>query len=128
VFTATHEAFWAAARTAGGDTAGTRTLIEVLLLHRRLPATAVITGMKAAMTLGVATSDVVAVEARRAGAGTPAPGGPADRSGVLTLPERANTPADLPADDRPVPSVTPYDELLRRRASTEPHPRTGEAI
>ncbi len=128
VFTATHEAFWAAARTAGGDTAGTKTLIEVLLLHRRLPATAVITGMKAAMSLGVATSDVVAVEARRAAASTPAPGGPTGRSGVLTLPERVNTPADLPADERPTPSVTPYDELLRRRASTQPHPRTGEAI
>ena len=35
-FTAGHEAFWAAARARHGDAAGTRALIEVLLLHRRL--------------------------------------------------------------------------------------------
>ena len=35
-FTAAHEAFWAAARTAHGDAAGTRELVEVLLLHRHL--------------------------------------------------------------------------------------------
>jgi hypothetical protein len=29
--TSAHEAFWAAARETGGDTAGTRALIEVLL-------------------------------------------------------------------------------------------------
>ncbi|WP_407341762.1 Mu transposase domain-containing protein [Pengzhenrongella phosphoraccumulans] len=129
MFTATHVAFWAAARTAGGDTAGTTTLIEVLLLHRRLPAAAVIAGMKAALTLGVASSDVVADEARRAAAAAaPLPRGSADGSGVLTLPERPTATTDLPADDRPTPSVTPYDELLRRRAGSEPHPATGEAI
>ena len=35
-FTEVHEAFWAAARAAHGDAAGTRALIEVLLLHRRM--------------------------------------------------------------------------------------------
>jgi len=35
-FTAAHDAFWAAARRAHGDGAGTRALIEVLLLHRQL--------------------------------------------------------------------------------------------
>ncbi|MFF1916274.1 hypothetical protein ACFVYE_32745 [Streptomyces sp. NPDC058239] len=40
-FTEVHEAFWAAARSAHGDAAGTRALIEVLLLHRRMPAAAV---------------------------------------------------------------------------------------
>src|SRR6266498_734175 len=35
VFTAQHEAFWAAARHAHGDSAGTRALVEVLLVHRR---------------------------------------------------------------------------------------------
>ena len=38
VFTPAHEAFWAAARKAHGDGAGTRALIEVLLLHRHLAA------------------------------------------------------------------------------------------
>jgi len=37
VFTAEHEAFWSAARRAHGDTAGTRELVEVLLLHRAIP-------------------------------------------------------------------------------------------
>ena len=41
-FTATHEAFWAAARNRHGDAAGTRALIEVLLLHRRLRRDAVL--------------------------------------------------------------------------------------
>ncbi len=36
VFTAEHEAFWAAARKAHGDVVGTRALVEVLLLHRHL--------------------------------------------------------------------------------------------
>lgn len=36
VFTAAHDAFWAAARRALGDAAGTRVLVEVLLLHRHL--------------------------------------------------------------------------------------------
>ena len=40
VFTPAHDAFWAAARKALGDSAGTRALVEVLLLHRHLePAT-----------------------------------------------------------------------------------------
>ena len=40
-FTAAHERFWQRARRRLGDAAGTRALIEVLLLHRRLPFTAV---------------------------------------------------------------------------------------
>ena len=37
-FTSAHERFWDAARRKLGDGAGTRALIEVLLLHRTLPA------------------------------------------------------------------------------------------
>ena len=51
-FTATHDAFWSAARTAHGDAAGTRTLIEVLLLHRRMPHDAVLAGITAALRAG----------------------------------------------------------------------------
>ena len=39
-FTPVHDAWWAAARKAHGDAAGTRALIEVLLLHRHLAARA----------------------------------------------------------------------------------------
>jgi transposase len=153
-FTATHDAFWAAARAAagrvtrdaaardaaardardGGDAAGTRALIEVLLLHRVLPAAAVIAGMKAALAVGVTNPELVAVEARRAAAAeqaaeqTGADGAgaslPADHDHelgrVLSLPERSTAPAaKLPVDERPLPTVTPYDQLLRRREDRE---------
>ena len=36
-FTAAHEAFWGPGRARHGDGPGTRALIEVLLLHRRMP-------------------------------------------------------------------------------------------
>ena len=65
VFTAEHEAFWAAARTALGDTAGTRELVEVLLLHRRGAHRDVIAGIAAALAVGAVRADVVAVEVRR---------------------------------------------------------------
>jgi hypothetical protein len=63
-FTAEHEAFWAAARRAQGDAAGTRELVEVLLLHRHLAHQDVVDGLAAATSIGAARADV-AVEARR---------------------------------------------------------------
>lgn len=128
-FTATHEAFWAAARASGGDSAGTRTLIEVLLLHRQLPAAAVVAGMKAALALGVTAPDLVAVEARRANTGAGLNDSFHDTpTRVLTLPDRTVTAGpELPSDARPVPSVVAYDELLRHRESAEPNTSEGEA-
>src|ERR1035437_1469825 len=41
-FTSAHEQFWKRARRRDGDAAGTRALIEVLLLHRALPTAAVL--------------------------------------------------------------------------------------
>lgn len=64
-FAAEHEAFWAAARTVLGDGAGTRQLVEVLLLHRYLPREVVLAGLRAATAVGATSADVVAVEARR---------------------------------------------------------------
>lgn len=52
VFTPTHEVFWAAARTALGDSAGTRVLVEVLLLHRHLQHADVLAGLAAALVIG----------------------------------------------------------------------------
>jgi hypothetical protein len=118
-FTGAHQRLWDAARARLGDGAGTRTLIEVLLLHRRLPAAAVIAGITAALSAGTCSPDVVAVEARKhAGAGqagqatqppavTPGPSGAA----VITLPRRQ---APLPPDRRAGPSVAAYDQLLGR--------------
>jgi hypothetical protein len=114
-FTAAHEALWSAARRKLGDGAGTRALIEVLLLHRRLPAASVTAGIGAALKAGTCSPDVVAVQARRhaaaAGAAAAEPPGPAprrSRAAVVTLPRRP-----LPADPRPLPDVAAYDQLLR---------------
>jgi transposase len=117
-FTAAHEALWAQARRKLGDGAGTRALIEVLLLHRRVPAASVTAGIEAALRAGTCSPDVVAVEARRhaAAAGPAGPAEPAgpgprrSRAAVITLPRRAEP---LPADGRPVPDVAAYDQLLQ---------------
>jgi hypothetical protein len=122
VFTSVHEAFWAAARARHGDAAGTRALIEVLLLHRRMPPGQVIAGIAAALAAGACTAEVVAVEARKHAAAAPGDGQAAwpalhrphrSRAAVVTLPRR---PAALPADPRPAPSVAAYDQLLAPQA------------
>jgi transposase len=131
-FTATHEAFWAAARTKLGDAGGTRALIGVQLLHRNYPATAVLAGITAALTVGSVDPDVVAVEVRRTAASTTGAavghdGAVAGR--VIPRPDGPATPTVLPPDDRPVPDVARYDELLHRRTPTPTHePIEGEAI
>lgn len=129
-FTATHEAFWAAARTKLGDAGGTRALIEVLLLHRNHPAAAVVAGITAALQVGSVNPDVVAVEVRRT-AGAPTVADQAAAGRVIPLPDRPAKPAVLPVDDRPVPDVARYDQLLKRRAPINPEtpePIEGEAI
>jgi hypothetical protein len=126
-FTPAHDAFWAAARKSVGDGVGTRALIEVLLLHRHLPAAAVQAGLTAALTVGSCNPDMVAVEARKAcvdpAAAAPALA-PTEDQQVISLTERRLTThrdlsAELPADTREVPSVIAYDELLSsgRRSS-----------
>ncbi|MGW0694936.1 hypothetical protein [Streptomyces sp. NPDC002738] len=101
-FTPVHDAWWAAAVKAHGDTEGTRALIEVLLMARYIP--------HEYLVAGPATSSALAT-------GQP----PAT---VTFLHEwKLN---HLPPDTRPLPSVTPYDQLLRRRASGGDH-REGEA-
>jgi transposase len=119
VFTAAHEAFWAAARKALGDSAGTRALIEVLLLHRHLNDVDVLAGINAALSVGSINTDVVAVEARknaqhRGVQAAPAETTPAGQT-VISLTERRLN--DLPADQRPLPSVDAYDDLLGKASS-----------
>ena len=126
-FTSEHDAFWAAALKAHGDAGGTRELIEVLLLHRHMAAGDVVAGLAAALAVGVARADVVAVEARKAAGARPAEvveipavaPGPA-QGRVLSLTERrlgdpAAVIAGLPPDTRPLPSTAAYHELLPRR-------------
>jgi transposase len=124
-FTPAHDAFWALARKTHGDGGGTRALVEVLLLHRHLPATAVQAGIAAALTVGSCSPDVVAVEARKA---DPTLAAVPDRTvdegtdaqQVISLTQRRlTTGRDLPADTRELPSVAAYDQLLStgRRSS-----------
>ena len=124
-FTATHDAFWAAARAKHGDQAGTRLLIEVLLPHRRMAHAHVIAGIHVTLEAGSVSPDVVAIEARKhaAAAGEPAtelPRPQRSRSKVVSLPERRRD-AELPPDSRPTPPVATYDQLLRNT------PRNGNA-
>jgi transposase len=118
-FTLTHDSFWAAARKAFGDTAGTRALIEVLLLHRHLEHVDVLAGVTAALSVGSVSADVVAVQARKAAQRRgvhPAPIEAASRrQQMVGLTERRLV--DLPADDRPLPSVEVYDDLLGKASS-----------
>ncbi|EAP98731.1 transposase [Janibacter sp. HTCC2649] len=136
VFTAAHEAFWAASRKVNGDVDGTRELVDVLLLHRSLTHEQVIAGITAALTVGAVSADVVAVEARRHTHDTTSVGGAisdrhhvargdAREQRVVSLTQRRLTdPAAViagpPTDTRPVPSVAAYDELLPRRGATTP--------
>jgi hypothetical protein len=70
----------------------------VLLLHRTLPAQAVIAGMNAALSLDSCDPDLVAVEARRAHHPGPVP--------PLIMPVGQHL------GDRPAPSLAGYDQLL----------------
>ena len=97
-FTASHQAYWDAARKARGDAAGTRALIEVLLAHRTLPAPALVAAMDRAVAAGCLDPQVVLIDARR-GAGHVA----------AVVPIGA-----LARYDRPAPVLTGYDQLLTR--------------
>jgi transposase len=118
-FTATHDAFWAAARKALGDSAGTRALIEVLLLNRHLEHADVLAGITAALSVGSVNADIVAVEARKAaqrrGVEAPPVEATPHRQQVVSLTERRLS--ELPGEDRPLPSVDAYDDLLGKASS-----------
>ncbi|SFR38602.1 Transposase [Microbacterium azadirachtae] len=126
-FTAAHQAFWDASRRVNGDAAGTRELIDVLLLHRHMPAEAVVAGITAALSVGSVLADVVALEARRAAENGPAAAGqprvPATANVASITQRRLMDPlaviAGLPPDRRPTPSVAQYDELLARRVAKQ---------
>lgn len=135
-FTPAHEAFWQAARKVDGDSAGTRALIDVLLLHRSMRPADVVAGIRAALTVGAVSADVVAVEARlHAGGSVPdRHRGEHDRvdgQRVVSLTQRrladpAAVIAGLPPDQRPLPSLAAYDELLTRRGAAAAATSTRE--
>ncbi|MER5687841.1 hypothetical protein [Streptomyces sp. NPDC002205] len=130
-FTPVHDAWWAAAVKAHGDTAGTRALIEVLLLARYVSHEHLVAGLAMALRAGALTADAVALEARKVAqaedepAGHPSPAGSAGEAKVTFLHEWRL--AHLPPDTRPLPSVTHYDQLLPRRRASGGEYREGEA-
>lgn len=97
-FSAAHERLWTEARRKLGDGAGTRALIAVLLLQRRLAAAVVAEAIDAALAIGSIDVDVVAIEARRI----------AERR-----PDAAVVPIGTGSRDvRPLPRLEGYDALL----------------
>lgn len=97
-FTATHQRYWDSARRARGDAAGTRALIEILLAHRTVAASALIAAMTTAVQTGIVEPQLVLIEARRQ---TTASGHDA------LVPMGAWS-----RYDRPAPTLAGYDDLL----------------
>ncbi|KUL27342.1 Mu transposase domain-containing protein [Streptomyces regalis] len=115
-FTPIHDAWWAAARKARGDKDGTKALIEVLLLHRRIPHEHLVAGLAASLRVGALTADAVALEARKAAESedeSAATQQHEEPSSVASLTRRRL--AHLPPDRRPLPSPAAYDQLLHHR-------------
>jgi transposase len=106
VFTEAHEQLWSQARRALGDGAGTKALIDVLLLHRTISTEAIQTGIAKALSVGSFDAAVIAIEAR------------------LSLEPDQSLEPDLapaiPIDttlliERSVPDISNYDELLEHK-------------
>lgn len=96
-------------------------MIEVLLLNRHLAHEHVVAGLATALRAGALTADAVALEARKAAQAEDEPT-VGDTSAAVSGQAPATVTslhewrlAHLPPDTRPLPSVTPYDQLLRRR-------------
>jgi hypothetical protein len=131
-FTPVHDSWWAAACKAHGDRDGTRALIEVLLLGRHMNHEHLVAGLAVALRAGALTADAVALEARKAAeadrpeaAGQPEHLAEPDTATVTFLTERRM--AHLPPDNRPLPSVAVYDQLLRRPRAGAERPAEGES-
>jgi hypothetical protein len=84
----------------------------------------VVAGLAAALRAGALTADAVALEARKAAddadqpARDAAPDGPPPVASLT-----ARRLEKLPPDTRPLPSVTAYDQLLRRNRTAQEGPR-----
>jgi transposase len=104
MFTSAHERFWRRARRRMGDGAGTRALIEVLLLHRQLPFIAVHAALDTVERMGSCDPELVAIEARRI----------ADGRGLTAM---TADPTERRGWSRPVPVLAGYDLLLTTGAA-----------
>ena len=110
------EVYWVEASKAHGDEKGNRALVEVLLLHRRLQAADVLAGIKAALSVGAACGRARGggPQSRRAARQRHSGALRGTRERVISL--TARRLASLPGDDRPLPSVAAYDQLLGRES------------
>jgi hypothetical protein len=99
VFLIAHERFWKRARRKLGDGAGTRALIDVLLLHRQLPLVAVHAALDTVERMGSCDATLVAIEARRI----------ADGRGMTAVTVDRGEGRGW---SRPVPALAGYDALL----------------
>jgi hypothetical protein len=135
IFTAAHQAYWDAARRKHGDAAGTRALIEVLLAHRALPASA----MTTAVSSGVLDPQVIVIEApgqraghpgdrdQRAGPLRPPGPGPGGLRPAANRERRMNPPSDAAAQpaigaaarELPLPAVRDQAARLAGIAARE---------
>jgi transposase len=95
-FTASHQAYWDAARRSRGDAAGTRALVEILLAHRSLPTAALTAAMDRAVASSCLDPQLVLIDARRE---------PTHLAPVIPI-------GALARYDRPAPTLTAYDQLL----------------
>ncbi|WP_167549327.1 IS21 family transposase [Streptomyces griseochromogenes] len=132
-FTPVHDAWWTQAQKVHGERDGTRALIEVLLLGRHIPHEYLVAGLATALRAGALTADAVALEARKAAQAEDEPAalgpsgtGAGQPSGTVTFLHEWKL-AHLPPDTRPLPSVAPYDQLLRRRRADGGAHREEEA-
>lgn len=115
-FTQMHQEYWVRARRDRGDGDGTRALIDVLLLHRRMAATHVAAGLASALRVGSTDPAVVAIEARRHADGH----GDGPDAARRRLAKVIAFPGALPGADRPAPSLDGYDQLLDRTGAVAP--------
>lgn len=136
-FTRVHDAWWAPARSAHGDAAGTRALIEVLLLHRHMAHEHVMAGLATLpidrMGGRIVSNDGLAMRLtvqRRAPLGREerSPGhGPAGSSlwGVVLGEERRGPPRHLVLLLQDKVAAIALPQLLRLRRG---HPGTDTAL
>ncbi|MFG2440546.1 hypothetical protein [Streptomyces sp. NPDC048508] len=128
-FTPVHDAWWTQAMHFHGERDGTRALIEVLLLGRHMTHEHVVAGLAAALRAGAMTADTVALEARKAAQAETEPAPevrvPGQASATVTSLHEWRL-AHLPRT-RLLPSVSHYDQLLRRRRPGDSDHREGEA-
>ncbi|KUM67180.1 hypothetical protein [Streptomyces curacoi] len=102
-------------------------------MARHIPHEYLVAGLATALRAGALTADAVALEARKAAQAEDdpmvvAPSAQASGQSAATVTFLHEWKLNhLPPDTRPLPSVTPYDQLLRRRRVSGGDHREGEA-